>query len=109
MSSEVHCRASAFEVPAFIIRLVGAVVVIGDEPYARIHDRIDLVAVLAIRGCPESVTVDHLATRRVRPVEAIALSASERSVLRIALDVGAVHDLYLFGRRTDGVLFLLEV
>ena len=109
MSGEVDGGAGAFEVPAFIIRLVGAVVVIRDEPYARIHDRIDLVAVLAIRGRPESVAMNHLAAGRVRPVEAIAFCASEGSVLRVALDVSAVHDLDLFGRRTDGVLFLLEV
>jgi hypothetical protein len=53
--------------------------------------------------------VDHLAACRVRDVEAIALGTSERGVLRIALDVSAVHDLYLLGRRTDGILLLLEV
>jgi hypothetical protein len=109
LSGEVDCGAGAFEVPAFIIRLVGAVVVIGDEPYARIYDRIDLVAILAIRGGSESVAVDHLAAGGVREVEAIALGASERGVLRIAFDVSAVDDLNPFVRRTDGILLLLEV
>jgi hypothetical protein len=109
LSGEVDCGAGAFEVPAFIIRLVGAVVVVGDEPYAGIHDRIDLVAVLAICGGSDSVAMDYLAACGVREVEAIALGASERGVLRIAFDVSAVDDLNPFVRRTDGILLLLEV
>ena len=109
MSREVDGGAGAFEVATFIIRIQGGVVVVGDEPYAGIHDCVDLVAVLAIGGGSKSVAVDHLAAGRVRTIEAVTLDASERSVLRIALDVGAVDNLYIVGRGGDSVLFLLEV
>ena len=83
LAGEVDRGAGAFEVSTFSVRLVCAVVVIGDEPYARVHDRIDLVAILAIRRCPKSVAVDDLAAGRIRQVEAVALGTSERGVLRI--------------------------
>src|SRR5260370_4346218 len=109
LSGEMDGGAGAFEVPAFIIRFQGAVVVVGDEPYAGIHDRVDLVAILAIRGRSKSVAADHLAAGRVGTVEAVALATSEHALLRIALDVSAIHDLYLLDRRADGFLLLLEV
>ena len=101
--------AGALEVAAFIIRIHGGVVVVGDEPHCSVHDCVDLVAILAIRGRSKSVAVYHLAAGRIGTVEAVALGTSEHDVLRIALDVSAMDDLYLLDRRADGILLLLEV
>src|SRR5271170_2561984 len=105
----MHCGAGAFEVSRRSIRLETAGVIIRDEPYSRAHDRIDLVAIFAIRRRFQRVAVDQLSACRIWLVEAEALGGSELGVLRMTVDVRAGDDLYLFGRGTDGILLLLEM
>ena len=53
--------------------------------------------------------MDDLPAGRIWQVEAEALRAPERSVLRMTLDGGAVYDLYLFGRGANRILLLLKL
>src|SRR5579885_2139655 len=101
-------RAGALEVTVLSVRLENRGGIVGHEPYRRVHDRIDLIAVFPVCRRSQAVAMDDLAAGGIGNIEAIAFDAPELGVVGMVFHLVAGHDLNLLDRRAERILLLLE-